>query len=89
MNKKCIAATLIVLAFALIFPPVGVREVYDYEALSYIQNFDFTGFEFILSTLNERPTTPHEVVIFRYDLLLLEVLTITFFGLGVSLIVGD
>lgn len=89
MNKKCIAATLIVLAFALIFPPVGVREVYTYEALSYTQNFDFSGFKFILSTLNEGSTTPYEVVIFRYDLLLLEVLAVIFFGLGVSLIVGD
>lgn len=89
MNKKCFAVTLMVLAFILAFPPVGEADVFDFDIFAFFQAFEFSGFKFFLSSINEMREAGHETLIIRYDLLLLEVLIVIFLGLGVSLIVGD
>lgn len=88
MNKKCVAVTLIVLAIALAFPPVGKSIVFQGFSIDNIQVFDFTGFRFFLSAINDDWNNNADSFLIRYDLLLLEVLVISFIGTALSLLLA-
>lgn len=86
MNKKWIAVTLLTLAIALSFPPVGKSIFFQGFSIGQAQVFDFSGFRFFLTAINEDSNNDANFFFIRYDLLLLEVLIISLIGTALSLL---